>query len=240
MPEPTPRLSFTVNSIRQYWSLSHLWAARNAARRCSEIEASISTQTIVNREHICLAITAIVFAAAFMEAQVNELVLSIADPPPGNPEVWIAGIPSSATPALEAIWNQERRLGIRRKYQDSLVAVRKTKFDENSEPFESFDLLIGLRDRFVHYKPHTQYLDGKPPAAQRAAVKERQDFENALKARIVENAQPFERPWFPAKAIGAGCANWACDTSVEFVRQWRQQMGLTAFYDLDLKEQPPY
>ena len=58
-------LSGSVDQIRQFWSLGHLWTARNAAKRCGEIEATIATQTIVNREHQSLAVTAVFFAAAF-------------------------------------------------------------------------------------------------------------------------------------------------------------------------------
>ena len=219
-------LSGSVDQIRQFWSLGHLWTARNAAKRCGEIEATIAMQTIVNREHQSLAVTAVFFAAAFMEAQVNEVLLCVADPAPGGPDAIVAGIPPSAEPALAGIWNNERRKGIRRKYQESLAAVGKSEFAENRDPFKSADLVIQLRDRFVHYKPHWQYLDAQPPAAKRAALNEQRHFERALKARIIENAQPFVRPWFPAKAIGAGCANWACDASVYFVRRWRQRMSL--------------
>jgi hypothetical protein len=233
-------MSASVPQMRQFWSLAHLWTARNAARRCSEIESRISNETTVNREHQSLAITAVFFAAAFMEALVNEILLCVADPPPSGQDATVAGIPASALPALTQIWKKERSLGIRKKFQSSLTAVGQQQFDEAREPFASADLVIKLRDRFVHYNPEWQYLDAKPPAAKRAAVKEQADFEQALKARITENAQPFVRPWFPAKAIGAGCATWACDASVEFAGQWRQRMGLIAAYDLDLKEQQPY
>jgi hypothetical protein len=131
------RMSASVPQMRQFWSLAHLWTARNAARRCSDIESRISNETTVNHEHQSLAITA------------------------------VAGIPApaSALPALTQIWKKERSLGIRKKFQSSLTAVGQQQFDEAREPFASADLVIKLRDRFVHYKPEWQYLDANPPAA---------------------------------------------------------------------------
>ena len=43
--------------------------------------------------------------------------------------------------------------------------------------------------------------------------------------------QQFGHPWFPNKALGAGCAGWACETSITFARTWHQRMGLTHDFD---------
>jgi hypothetical protein len=40
-------------------------------------------------------------------------------------------------------------------------------------------------------------------------------------------------------ALGAGCADWSCETSITFARTWHQTMGLTHdFHELYLTSLP--
>lgn len=52
------------------------------------------------------------------------------------------------------------------------------------------------------------------------------DLQNRLKNR--ENRQQIGEPRFPKKLLGAGCAEWAVDTSVAFALEWHTAMGLDA------------
>jgi hypothetical protein len=50
-------------------------------------------------------------------------------------------------------------------------------------------------------------------------------------SRERENQQPIGEPWFPNKALGAACADWACSSVITFARDWHGRMGLTFDFD---------
>jgi len=144
-----------------------------------------------------------------VEALVNEVILDVIDPPPGGPSTRVAGIPATASAQFEKLWRGERNIkgGPVGKYQATLDAVSKPRYDEVRDPFKSARSLFDLRNHFVHYKPEWQDVDVA------------HDFELALKkARVAENPQPIGAPWFPNKALGAGLAEWACHVSARFAK----------------------
>jgi hypothetical protein len=104
--------------------------------------------------------TAIFFAAAFLEALVNEVILDVAGPRPGGPSARVAGIPVDAKTrgAFQSLWKNQRRIKGRPlgKYQAALDVVGKRRYDETRPPFKSAQLVFDLRNHFVHFKPETQ------------------------------------------------------------------------------------
>jgi hypothetical protein len=98
--DPAPRVL-----LRQYVTMEHLWTARHAARLCRERELQVQPN-VADIEHRSLAMTAIFFAAAFLEALVNEVILDVFDPPAGGPSARVAGIPVDAktTAAFQKLW----------------------------------------------------------------------------------------------------------------------------------------
>ena len=64
-------------------------------RLCSEREPQLQ-RNVPDAEHRSLAMTAIFFAEPFLEALVNEVILDVAEPPPGGPSARVAGIPVDA------------------------------------------------------------------------------------------------------------------------------------------------
>ena len=158
-------------------------------RLCSEREPQLQPN-VPDAEHRSLAMTAIFFAAAFLEALVNEVIIDVAEPPPGGPSARVAGIPVDAKTrgAFQSLWKNQRRirgcpLG---KYQAALDVVGKRRYNATRLPFKSAQLVFDLRNHFVHFKPETQDIDAE------------HDFEKALKrAKVVENQQQIGAPWFP-------------------------------------------
>ena len=104
------------------------------------------------------------------------------------------------------------------KYQDALDAAGRPRLNIGSGTGQTFDVVRRLRNALVHYTPEWEhdFING---ALDR-------DLTNRLKHR--ENRQPIGEPWFPNKALGTGCAEWAVDTSVAFGREWHTAMGLDA------------
>jgi hypothetical protein len=84
----------------------------------------------------------------------------------------------------------------------------------------------------VHYRPQSYSDDERDLRA---------NVEDA-RARIVENAlmAGSNNPWFPDKALGAGCARWAVQTVRAFVDEFVTAMGCRADYQIPglLGEQP--
>ena len=209
--------------IRQYVTMQHLWTARHAARLCGEREPQLQPN-IADTEHRSLAITAISFAAAFLEALVNEVIVDVVDRPAGGSSARVAGIPVDAntTAAFEQLLKNERKIkgGALGKYQAALVAVSKSKYDQTRDPFKSARLLFDLRNHFIHFKPETQDIAAE------------HDLEKRLKkAKVVENQQQIGVPWFMNKALGAGLAQWACESSSRFANSWWNRIGLRRSYD---------
>jgi hypothetical protein len=64
--------------VRQYLTMQHLWTARHAARLCAEREPQLEPN-VADTEHRSLAISAVSFAGAFLEALVNEVIVDVVD-----------------------------------------------------------------------------------------------------------------------------------------------------------------
>ena len=160
--------------MRQYVTMEHLWTARHAARLCREREQQLQPN-VPDVEHRSLTMTSIFFAAAFLEALVNEVILDVVNAPAGGPSARVAGIPVDATTtaAFQKLWKKERRIkgGPLGKYQSALDAVSKRRYDEIRDPFKSAQLVFDLRHHFLHFKPETQDIHAE------------HDFEKALKSQ---------------------------------------------------------
>ena len=52
--------------------------------------------------------------------------------------------------------------------------------------------------------------------------------------------QQIGAPWFPNKALGAGLAQWVCDSSARFANSWWNRIGLHRSYDASFNQLGPY
>jgi hypothetical protein len=82
--------------------------------------------------------------------------------------------------------------------------------------------VIALRNWSVHYRPQS-YSHDEPDL--RAKIED-------ARSRIVENAlmTGSNKPWFPDRALGAGCARSAVQTVRAFVDEFVAAMGCRADY----------
>jgi hypothetical protein len=224
--------------IRQYLTMQHLWNARHAARLCAEREPQLEPDD-ANSEHRWLAITAVSFAGAFLEALVNEVIVDVVDGGAGGSSGRVEGIPTDTNTVAafrRIIWDsrrrRERRVGTLVKYQEALDAVPRAKakrYSDKHDPYKSAKLLIDVRNHFIHFKPETQDIATE------------HDLEKRLKkAKVVENQQQIGWPWFLNKALGAGLAEWACESSSAFAKSWWNRIGLRRSYDAAFNQLGPY
>ena len=228
--------------IRHYITSQHLWTARREAWLCRNREDQLLNDGNVDQRHRSHAITAVLSAVAFLEAFINAIWQDAADSEPGKHTHYTDGIPDDAMATMRELWNgkdqAERMMSLLSKFQVALVCAGHERIDEGAEPFQSADVLVDLRDELVHFKPrwHSNEDDTK-------FEKRFKRFEKGLKSKITpqrENRQPIGLPWFPNKALGAGCADWACESSIAFARTWHQRTGLTHDFDNTyLRSSPP-
>jgi hypothetical protein len=201
----------------------HLWNARRAARLCREREAVLTAQDRRSHdvEQNSTAMVAVSSAAAFLEALVNEVFIDTADPALRSSGL-LDGVPQNGVTAMSDKWTANpsaEREGILEKYKLAIKCVGAQQ-DFGREPAQSVRILIDLRDALTHYKPEWQgdssslFVD--------------------LRRKLPVNPRVAEvTPWFPYQALSADLAEWACERSAEFAKEWWAAMGLTRDHFLD-------
>jgi hypothetical protein len=224
--------SVTV-TVRSYLTNQQLWTARREAWLCAKREAALITagNNNIDRLHRSHVIMAIFSAVAFLEAFVNAIWQDASEKAHGEHTPYTEGIPDTAMATMRELWNgkdgAERMMSVQSKFQLALVCAGHDRMDEGAEPFQSVDLLIGLRNALVHFKPHAQ---GDTP--EEVALRLRK-LMRGLKGKITparENQQTLS-DWYPNKVLGAGCAAWACESVIAFAREWHTRMGLGHNFD---------
>jgi hypothetical protein len=211
-------------SVRNYLAPQMLWTARHDAWRCREREAQLVAlgEQNVDYCHRSYATSCVLSAVAFLEAFINAVWQDAADATPGEHSDYTQGIPDTAMAVLRELWTgrekAERAMSLLGKYQLALVCCGYDRMDAGAEPYQSADVLATLRNELVHFKPTWWHSSG-----------DEKGFVQKLRYKITterENQQAIGDPWYPNKAMGAGTADWACDTAIAFAREWHARMKL--------------
>ena len=88
-------------------------------------------------------------------------------------------------------------------------------------------ILTMLRNFLVHYE--TEFISTPEKRRQRA-----QDLEKALQLQHFEPNRFMAaagNPFLPDRCLGYGCAKWAVESSLAFVDEFNDRMGLRANYE---------
>ena len=202
--------------------LQYLWNARHSARLCAEAEADTDGRRGYEvRGH---ALTAVTSAVAFLETTVNEVLEHAADPRSAGSD-----LSESTVETMRALWRGEEfdKASIFLKYQVALTAAGQSLMNPGENPYQDADLLVRLRNRLMHYKPKWQLVHGTPGDVKPSSM------EKQLKNKFPPNqlTKRSRAAWYPDKCLGAGCAQWACDTAVAFVDAWWSRMGIERPWD---------
>ena len=213
-PEPSDTGEFQVAATLYR---HHLFAARHLSELACDIEKKHegTSDPEIIRQHRAYVIGAILSAAAFLEASINELYLEVQDHE-GNGEPRGGRRRVLAVPAH--FWSPEARPPILHKYQLALVVADAEPFDEGRAPFRDADGLIALRDALVHGRPEWRDQHGR-----------RQNLQRRLRAKFSHNKLAREgEPEFPDRLLGAGCAEWAVRVSERFSSDFCHRMAIPA------------
>lgn len=218
--------SVTV-SMRSYYSTRYLWSAEHHARLAGDIEDTHQGQSVFLLRHAVYVIDSITDAVAFAEAAVNEVAQDVAD----KHESYVVTLNESARERIAGYWVAASEASTLAKYSAIKEFVTGSPLDFGREPTQSMSALIKLRNHLVHYKPADVSEAYDPPK-----------LVQLLKDRFPDNALMAQsgNPWFPDKALGAGCARWAAATARDFVDTWSHELGLSLnVHRLDWSNEPP-
>jgi hypothetical protein len=161
------------------------------------------------------AIGAVVMAVSALEASINELYLEAVD---RNSHA-LGALTSEQVAQLEVLWESVDRTKILAKYQLVLAVCGKEQFNKGSEPYQSVDALIDLRNAVVHFKPE---WDDELEEHAKLETRLTRKFDECMLASRAQGRMV----WFPGRCLGAGCANWAVATVERFVGEFCGRLGI--------------
>ena len=155
---------------------------------------------------------AILFSAIFMEAFINDLT------------VWLdlrrGDLDEGADDRLIALADllpqfEEDRLQIRLKYQLAYYILNLRRLAPGAEPFQSFSLLIDLRNRLVHARSPIMHF---PNGIAEAVPQERKLMERMCAVGALDREDLRHALDWTVAARSRKCPPWAFSSAVSMVR----------------------
>ncbi|MFI9576052.1 hypothetical protein ACIG5D_31900 [Microbispora rosea] len=205
---------------RAYFSTYHLYAARYAAEEAQTRETELAGEG--NRfdiRHRGLVLSAIAESAFFLEAAINEVFQDAHD----GHTISIDSLGEECLSAMAAVWKAtdqgKRQVPALDKYDLALRLAGKEPFLTGAAPYQNAARLVQLRNHLVHYRP--EYVSNDTTNS----------IGKMLKNLVVPNALMDEsNPWFPDRALGAGCADWAWRSARALTDEFARRLGLQLNY----------
>ena len=153
-----------------------------------------------------LPLAAVILAHASLEAYLNEF-LNLREHM--DPQKWAAAI------------SELRRASIQSKWALAAQLFGGKSFDKAGEPYQSFSLLVTLRNELIHYDPGFRPL-GTFPSKTIEALNIKFPFE-----------YPGKTDW-TVQVLNPKCAKWVCGTVRAMISKFHELVG-----DPDLTALPP-
>jgi hypothetical protein len=222
--------------VWHWFSRDHAQAATLLCRKCGEPErnpAQPSTKETARgltwseaqaAEHRSYAVTAILTAAAFLEAAFNELLESA---PEDNVAVGggRGGLDSAERTALAELGRKwaSRPPPLPKRTQEALRRLGRDPFDEGDAPYGPAQTLGRLRNSLIHYRP-----EWRTAGAGRGNNKIANELEHLELA-----PHPFttpNNPFFPDRCLGHSLASWAWRSSLDFAEDFFTRVGVEPAY----------
>jgi hypothetical protein len=207
-------------TMRSYLSSQHLWMARHCAEYATSYEARHDADRpafhIHQRGYVLAAITE---SVAFTEALINEFFLDVHD---SHGERYDS-LSSKTSAFIASYWQiagSGNNVALLTKYEMARLLGHGTRYDKGAEPYQSMKALIDLRNWQLHYRPKSVGGDDAYDIAKRLAGR----FPDCRLMTGSGNA------WFPDKALGAGCANWAVATATRFADDFVEALEVEPNY----------
>ncbi len=186
---------------RPYFSSHPMASSATLADHAKRIEDEHTGEPRFDLHHRGYVVWAIVSAAGFLEALVNELFQDAFDDhaPPGGA---ITPLDDQARRLMAEYWRatDRGRLGqTLSKFQALLTFTRNPALNKGDPLYQDAQAIIDLRNALVHFRP--QDLSPEDP----------DKMELRLKGRFADNKIMVGsgNPWWPNQCLGWGCARWS-------------------------------
>lgn len=168
-------------------------------------------------------LTAVSESVAFLEAAINEVFQDVVD---GHP-AFVEELADLHGEKFKMIWDMSGggwSLKIMDKYDYAFRCADVPPFDHGQQPYQEGHLLVRLRNYLLHYKPH-DVVFGVQGINLGVALEERKFSPNALTVDTTD-------PWFPSKALGAGCADWSWRAARALTDEFARRLDLRLNYQV--------
>ena len=209
--------------MRSYFSTNLLWTGLHFAARAGQIESLHTGGSRFDIEHRGYVLGAILSAANFLEAMINELYQDAHDGHGVTGDGYLAPLSAETQLMLAQLWagtDDGSKLRPLQKYELVLTAAKQAPLDRGAQPSQDAQLVVQLRNAIAHYKPAT--ISADEPA----------DIERRLRWKFPDNVlmAGAGNPWWPSHCLGFGCAQWACDSAFALAELLSNELGIRPNY----------
>ena len=198
---------------RDRLSRHHIISAHNFAESAGQIEEEDPGETPIEEKwrYRAYVTAAVLSAAGFLEASINELYLELQKVTQSEDSHL-----RHELALLVNAWPQIVTSPVLQKYQIALSVTDADPYNEEVSPFAETECVVRLRSALLSYTP-----DWDDARGNRQVLEER--LQGAFPASPLVSAS---RPWFPDRILGAGCAKWAVKTVQVFANDFYKRMAL--------------
>jgi hypothetical protein len=185
------------------------------AKKAQKIEAEFDGQLEeeLRIEHRALIASAIMQSAAALEAEAHEICKF----GPGS-HLGSNAIDPDDHRLLKPLTEFIDKQSTLDRFEIILAILQKTPIDRGRNPFQSADLLVGLRNHITHYK--SAWTD----ELERVSLLTRLECLRLSPPPFTSKDQNF----FPHRCLGAACGKWAVKSAAEFIDVFYQRLGIAS------------
>lgn len=206
--------------IKLNLSDSHLVAGVLAADHAKKIEKQYQEDAETpgeydsvppTKEHSAMVSSCIISTFSFLEGFVNETYESVQT---------VEQFKKALAAHNELTQQDFTQYSTLNKYQAILAGAGHNTFPKGEEPFQEVYWLRMLRNYLVHYEPDTIGSGDQPRD-------EETNLESALRDRVDPNPlySIEDESFLPRLALSHSCCEWAILSAIEFVEEFRTQIG---------------
>jgi hypothetical protein len=210
--------------IRNYFSTRLLWTAFEMTARAGDSEQRHTGDPHFDIEHQSHVVTAIISAAAFLEAAVNELFQDAYDKHGLRDEGYLPPLEEQTVEAMASVWrgtDEGSKLSAGEKWQLLLILAGRAPLDRGANPYQDAYEVTRLRNILLHFRPDMISREEEHEMEKR--LKPKPFTENQLMAGSA-NA------WWPDHCLGHGCPEWASRAVLALADEVCGQLGIKPNY----------
>lgn len=198
--------------VRDRLSRHHIISAHHFAEGAKDIEAHGGDIPQDDKWRYRAYVTASVLSSvAYLSASINELYLEVRKlSDSGEPQV------RRELDLLIKAWPRISKVQVLQRYQLALSVADADQYNPDSMPYRDACNLVQLRDALLSYDAEWDDDSGK---------------HHSLESRLINTFAPSplmssQRPWFPDRCLGSGCAKWSVRTVQLFANDFYHRMAL--------------